>query len=96
MSQQISVADVRHMAKLSRLEVSEAEEEQFARQFDRIIGHINILNEVNTEGVEPLYTPAEKNSSLRLDTARNTRTRDEIMANAPVTDGQCFIVPRIV
>lgn len=96
MSGKISTTDVRRMAMLSRLIVTAEEEEQFARQFDKIIGHVNLLNEVDTEGVEPLYTPVEKNSSLRLDAARNTRTRDEIMANAPVTDGKCFIVPRIV
>lgn len=96
MSKEITVADVRHMAKLSRLAVTETEEQVFARQFAQIIEHINVLNKVDTTGIEPLYSPVVTDSSPRRDNACNMRTREEILANAPETDGQCFIVPRIV
>lgn len=96
MDRKISIADVRHMADLSRLIISEEEEKLFARQFGLILGHVEILNQVDTAGVEPMYSPALGDAPLRLDVAENTRTPGAILANAPETDGQCFIVPRIV
>lgn len=96
MPKEITVADVRHMAKLSRLLINADEEKLFAAQFGQIVAHMDVLNSVPTDGVEPLYTPVHEPSLTREDEAVNIRTRSEILANAPETDGQCFVVPRIV
>lgn len=96
MAREISLQEVRHMAMLSRLTISEAEEKLFSQQFGQILGHVQVLEKVNTDGVEPLYSPVQHLGEKREDDACNTRDRAEILANAPETDGECFIVPRIV
>lgn len=92
----ISPEEVAHMAALSRLSVSEEERALFARQFGEILGYMDVLALVNTENVEPLYSPAQHAAAGREDQAVNRRSREEILANAPEQDGEYFIVPRIV
>ena len=92
----VSIEEVRHMAALSRLAVTEEEERLFARQFGNILAHMALLSSVDTEGVEPLYSPLAHAAATRPDEAANLRTRAEVLANAPETDGEYFIVPRIV
>lgn len=84
------------MARLSRLILNAAEESLLSAQFGDIIGHMDVLNAVSTSGVEPLYSPAEHQALTRVDEAHNTRARADILSNAPETDGESFIVPRIV
>lgn len=96
MAREISPEEVRHLAQLSRIVVSAEEERLFCRQFGDILGYVEILNDVDTSGVEPLYSPVQHAGWLREDERRNIRDRSEILANAPETDGECFIVPRIV
>lgn len=96
MTREISASEVRHMATLSRLILGEEEEKLLSLQFGEIIGHMDVLNAVDTSGVDPLYSPAQHQSLARDDVASSTRTRADVLANAPETDGESFIVPRIV
>ena len=96
MSRTVSVEELRHMAKLSKLEIDSREEELFRHQFGTILEHMGILSQVDTSNIEPLYTPATQDEFTRADVANNTRQREQILANAPQTDGEYFIVPRIV
>lgn len=84
------------MAALSRLIISADEENLFCRQFGEILGHVDILSGLDTNGIEPLYSPVQHPGFTREDYARDIRTRDDILANAPETDGESFIVPRII
>lgn len=93
---EITLEDVRHMAMLSRLVVESGEEVIFARQFAQILGHMGVLEGVDTAGIDPMYNPVPHAAPTREDIAGNLRTRKEILANAPETDGETFIVPRIV
>lgn len=92
----INPEEVRHMARLSRLLIDKEEEELFSRQFSQILGHMAVLEAVNTDNVEPLYSTRQVCGKKREDIANNVRTREQILANAPETDGETFIVPRIV
>lgn len=96
MEKNISIDEVRHMAYLSRLAITEEEEQIFARQFSQILEHMSVLEKVDTENMEPLYTPLQENELTRPDIAINLRTQAQILSNAPETDGEYFIVPRIV
>ncbi len=96
MAKDVSLAQVRHMAMLSRLLITPGEETLFQRQFGDILGHIAVLESVDTERIEPLYSPVQHAGASRLDEARDIRARSEILANAPETDGECFLVPRII
>lgn len=84
------------MASLSRLDIDEDELRLFCGQFTRILDYMGILEGVNTEGVEPCYSPVFHSAPLREDHMDNKRSAREILANAPETDGQYFIVPRII
>ncbi|MGE9986060.1 Asp-tRNA(Asn)/Glu-tRNA(Gln) amidotransferase subunit GatC [Desulfovibrio sp. SGI.169] len=92
----ISREEVAHMAALSRLRVSDEEQELFARQFGDILGYMDVLARVDTDNVEPLYSPAQHTARGREDQAVNRRSREEALGNAPEADGEYFIVPRIV
>lgn len=88
--------DVAHMATLSRLRVAAGEEAVFARQMGDILAYMDVLAQVDTAGVEPLFSPVAHAGALRDDSATRRRQRDEVLRNAPEADGEYFIVPRIV
>lgn len=92
----ISREEVAHMATLSRLSVSSEEQSLFARQFGDILGYMDVLAQVDTSAVEPMYNPVQHAFSGREDTAARRREREEILANAPEADGEYFMVPKIV
>lgn len=92
----ISLEEVAHMATLSRLSVSEEEQTLFARQMGDILAYMDVLARVDTNDVEPLYSPAQHPGPLRDDVSARRRERSEVLSNAPEADGEYFIVPRIV
>jgi aspartyl-tRNA(Asn)/glutamyl-tRNA(Gln) amidotransferase subunit C len=92
----VSRDDVLKMAALSRLQPTEDEQALFARQFQDILGYMDILASVDTEGVEPLYSVALHGGLLRDDVAEARLGREEALSNAPLRNGGCFVVPRIV
>ena len=73
-----------HLARLARLAPEEGTLAKFGEQCADIIAYMDILAEVDTSAVEPLYSPVEHS------------THSDVLANAPETDGQFFVVPRIV
>ncbi len=92
----ITPQDVQRMASLARLSIDVPTQELFAKQFADIISYMDILAEVDTQGVDPLYSPSVHATPLREDAACNTPKRDAVLSNAPQSDGQYFVVPRIV
>lgn len=92
----IKPEEVAKVARLARLDLAEDKIELFAGQLDDILTYMDKLNELDTSSVEPLYSPVEHTTVLRADEVRKDYSRDEVLANAPETDGQYFIVPRIV
>lgn len=92
----IGIEEVTKVAKLARLRLEESDLEGFAAQMDGILAYMEKLGAVDTNGVEPLYSPVLHETPLREDKAAKTFSRDNILANAPATDGQFFIVPKIV
>ena len=95
---------IAHIADLARLNPEPAELERFGQQCMQILDYIEVLGEVDTTDVEPLYSPLEQADAFRPDSfrpdvadpasARNQRSA--MLGNAPETDGEFFIVPRIV
>lgn len=87
---------VAKVARLARLDLDEPTLELYAGQLAEVLEHMDKLGEVDTEGVEPLYSPVEHVSVMREDVESREHGRDEVLSNAPESDGQAFIVPRIV
>ncbi len=92
----ISREDVLHVGKLSKLKPSEAEAARLETQFGNILQYMERLNEVDTNGVEPLYSPLENKPAVRKDKAHRTCTREELLANSPADDDQFFVVPKVI
>ncbi len=92
----ITPEEVAKVAKLSRLELGQDKTAQYAAQLDDILAYMDKLAELDTAGVEPMYTPVDHVSVLRDDVASKDLPREDILKNAPETDGAFFIVPRIV
>ena len=95
-TQRITLEDAAAIARLARLEPSEEALGRIARQCNDILDYMELLNQAATDGVAPLYSPVEQPTPLREDVASRSCTREEILSNAPETDGRFFIVPKIV
>jgi len=91
----ITVKDVKHVATLARLSLTEDECTQFTDQLDKIIGYFDELNKVNTDGVEPMSHPIPVVNVMREDRVTQIASREELMEGAPVKEGSFFRVPRI-
>jgi aspartyl-tRNA(Asn)/glutamyl-tRNA(Gln) amidotransferase subunit C len=96
MSMKISPEKAVAIATLSRLEVSPQQAASLGAQMDDILGYMDKLNELDTTSVEPMYTTVEQPGFLREDEVAKEFGRAQILLNAPESDGEYFIVPRIV
>lgn len=92
----IDKAQVRKVAKLARLEMSEAEAEEFAGQLNAILDYVARMNELNTDGVEPLAHCLPISNVFREDIVKESLGTEKTLANAPQKDGAFFKVPKIL
>jgi aspartyl-tRNA(Asn)/glutamyl-tRNA(Gln) amidotransferase subunit C len=96
MKTRISRADVEHVARLARLELSAAEKERMRRELDGILAYIDKLRAVDTSGVEPTSHAVPLTNVMRDDTERPSLPLEEMLANAPDRHGELFRVPKII
>lgn len=92
----LSRDEVAKVARLARLQLSEAELESFTGQLGRIVDYVAILDELNVEGVEPMVHAVELSNVLRPDEVTPSLPRTAALENAPKTDGKYFLVPAII
>ena len=84
------------LAELARLEFDVEHKKEIISDLDNIFAFVEKLNEINTDGVEPLtYIPDEKNI-FREDEAKQTLTHEQIMRNVPVKDSDYIKVPKVL
>jgi aspartyl-tRNA(Asn)/glutamyl-tRNA(Gln) amidotransferase subunit C len=88
--------EVREIAQLSRLRLAEPEVARLTGELDAILGYIDELKQVDTEGVEPMTHAVPFDCPLRVDEVGPMLTPDEALAGAPRREGTLFVVPRIV
>ena len=91
----LSLDEVRKVAKLARLEVAEADLPRIAEQLNAILGYIDQLQRVNTDGVEPLAHPLPVQNVFRDDEPHTSLPVDEALKNAPARAGDYFGVPAV-
>ena len=89
-------ATVRHIARLARLQMSDAEIEALVPELNNILGWVEQLREVNTEGVEPLTAVIEQKLRLREDAVSDGDCREAVLANAPDAQHGFFAVPKVI
>ena len=92
----IDPKEVREIAQLGRLRLGEPEVLRLAGELDAILGYIEELKQVDTEGVEPMTHAVPFDCPLREDVVAGTLTPDEALSDAPRREGDLFVVPRIV
>jgi aspartyl-tRNA(Asn)/glutamyl-tRNA(Gln) amidotransferase subunit C len=92
----IDEAQVRKVAKLARLDLTDAEVEEFAGQLSAILDYVARMNELNTDGVEPLAHCLPINNVFREDIVKESLGTEKTLANAPQHDGPFFKVPKIL
>lgn len=95
-AEKISLEQVRHVARLARLELNEAEEVRLQGDLNNILGYVEKLNELDTSAVEPTAQVGEAGTPMREDEVTNRPAPDEILANAPAREGYFFRVPKII
>ena len=96
MSTKIDETQVRRVALLSRLELSDQEVSQFSTQLSAIVEYIEKLNELDTDNVEPLAHCLPVHNVFREDLPRPSLSNDAALANAPDREEEYFKVPKIL
>jgi aspartyl-tRNA(Asn)/glutamyl-tRNA(Gln) amidotransferase subunit C len=94
----LSLAEVRRIAALARLELTPEEEGTFAEQLSAVLSYVAQLEELDVSAVEPMThaLAAGEATSTRDDELRPSLPAAEALANAPEREGTCFKVPRII
>jgi aspartyl-tRNA(Asn)/glutamyl-tRNA(Gln) amidotransferase subunit C len=96
MADPISPADVAHVARLARLDITDDELTLFAGQLADVLNHADDVAALNTEGVPATAHPLPLKNVLREDVPRPSLDRAEVLAMAPSAEGGRFRVPRIL
>ena len=92
----ITIAEVEHVAKLARLQISSEEKENLTEQMNRILLYMEKLSELNTVGVEPTSHVLDLHNAFRADAVKESLPREQALENAPEANEAEFIVPRII
>jgi aspartyl-tRNA(Asn)/glutamyl-tRNA(Gln) amidotransferase subunit C len=92
----VDAATVRHIARLARIAVSDAEVEALAPELNNILGWVEQLQEVDVSGVEPMTAVIPNQQRSRDDEVTDGGIRDKVLANAPLAEHGFFAVPKVI
>lgn len=92
----LSREEVLHIARLARVDLTEDEISRFSEQLSNILENFEILQKVDTGGVPPTAQAVELRSVWREDEVRPSFTPDDILANAPRREADCFKVRAVL
>jgi len=96
MEKKIDQAQVRKVAKLSRLDLTEEEIEEFTGQLSALLDYVAKMNELDTTNIEPLAHCLPISNIFREDKVKESLGTEKTLANAPQRDGEFFKVPKIL
>ncbi|MCJ8189750.1 Asp-tRNA(Asn)/Glu-tRNA(Gln) amidotransferase subunit GatC [Sphingomicrobium aestuariivivum] len=92
----VTIEQVRHIANLARIELSDEQAETLLPELNNILGWVEQLGEVDTSGVEPLATVVDQQMRLREDGVTDGNIRDKVLSNAPEAQHGFFAVPKVI
>jgi aspartyl-tRNA(Asn)/glutamyl-tRNA(Gln) amidotransferase subunit C len=92
----VDTQQVRHIGRLARIAMSDAEIDALVPELNNILGWVEQLGEVDTDGVEPLATVIDQKLRLRDDAVNDGGCRDAVLANAPDAQHGFFAVPKVI
>ena len=87
---------VDYLAGLSRLELQTGEKQAMTAELERILAYMDVLNRLDTAGVEPMSHVFPVKNVLREDEVIPSQDRAELLAGSPAPDGEAFLVPKTV
>lgn len=93
---QVDEATVRRIARLARIKVTDAEAKGLEKELTQILQWVEQLGEVDTASVEPMTRVVPSAIKMRNDVIADGEIADEVTANAPMSEDQFFVVPKIV
>lgn len=92
----VTIKDVEHIAKLAKLEFTEAEKEKFTHQMNQILAYMEKLNSLDTSNIEPLAHVIELSNVFRADEVKPGVSTEDALKNAPAKNEQFFKVPKVL
>ncbi len=92
----VDIATVKRVARLARIAISEEEAVSFQSELNAILGFVEQLNEVDVTGVEPMTSVTPMAMKKRQDVVTDGDKAADIVANAPATEENFFLVPKVV
>jgi aspartyl-tRNA(Asn)/glutamyl-tRNA(Gln) amidotransferase subunit C len=92
----VTIKDVEHIAKLAKLEFTDAEKEKFTHQLNQILEYVEQMNKLDTSRVEPLSHVIELNNVFRTDEVKQGVSTEEALKNAPSKTEEFFKVPKVI
>lgn len=92
----LTIKDVEHVAMLARLSLTQHEKETFAAQLGTILEYASTINQLNTDGVEPLDHILPVFNVFREDKIEASAPREEILSNGPLVEDGQYRVPKIL
>jgi aspartyl-tRNA(Asn)/glutamyl-tRNA(Gln) amidotransferase subunit C len=94
--QKITLEQVRHVAKLSRLALDDARLNRLASQLQSILGYVHKISEADVTGIEPMAHALPVHNVFREDVVEPSLPLDKVLQNAPDSDGPFFKVPKVI
>ena len=92
----VDLATVKRVARLARIAVSEDDAQRMTGELNAILGFVEQLSEVDVEGVEPMTSVSPMAMKKRQDVVTDGGKAADIVANAPATEENFFLVPKVV
>ena len=92
----ISTDEVKHVAKLARLNLSGKEVEAMTTQLDSILNYVDKLNELDTKNVTPTTHAIVIQNAFREDEVKESLGQEASLQNAPRQNGEAFVVPKVI
>ncbi|MDD2482815.1 MAG: Asp-tRNA(Asn)/Glu-tRNA(Gln) amidotransferase subunit GatC [Candidatus Shapirobacteria bacterium] len=89
----ISMADLEHIAKLARINLSESEKTTFLPQLESVLEYLDVLNQANVDNIEPTYRVNDQKNVLRNDEVVESFDQKTALSTAPKTQDGYFVVP---
>jgi aspartyl-tRNA(Asn)/glutamyl-tRNA(Gln) amidotransferase subunit C len=92
----VDAATVKRVARLARIAVSDADVPVLQGELNAILGFVEQLDEVNVDGIEPMTSVTPMILKKRLDIVNDGEIADKVTANAPASDDNYFMVPKVI
>lgn len=92
----LTIKDTQKIAKLARIRMGSDELEHFTKEINGILHWIDQLQEVDTDGVAQMTSVADMTLPYRRDEVSDGNIQQQVLANAPMADYGCFVVPKVI